>query len=73
MKIQQYNEQETNFLTGLASPARRALGAAGIQRLEQLTKFRAAEVKQWPGIGPHAFNQLRLALAARGLSFAKEE
>ena len=57
-------------LPKLASPAQRALAAAGVQRLEQLTSFSEAEVKQWHGIGPNALNQLRLALSARDLSFA---
>ena len=70
MKIQQYNDQESNLPLELAQPARRALAGAGIQRLEQLTKFSEAEVKQWHGIGPNALNQLRRALSARGLSFA---
>jgi hypothetical protein len=54
----------------LSQPARRALTAAGVQRLEQLTGFSEAEVKQWHGIGPNALNQLRDALKARGLTFA---
>ena len=52
---------------GLASPARRALATAGVQRLEQLTRFSKDEVMQWHGIGPNALNQLREALEARGL------
>jgi len=73
MKIQQYDEQESNLPIELAQPAQRALAAAGIQRLEQLTKFSAAEVKQWHGTGPNALNQLRRAISARDLSFATEE
>jgi len=69
MKIQQHAEQENDF-PKLAAPARRALANAGIQRLEQLTSFSEAEVKQWHGIGPNALNQLRSALKAMSLSFA---
>lgn len=57
----------------LAAPAQRALAAAGVQRLEQLSKFSEAEVSQWHGIGPNALNQLHLALKAKGLLFAGEK
>jgi len=57
----------------LASPAQRALANAGIQNLEQLAKFSEDEIKQLHGIGPNALKQLRLALHARGLSFAKKK
>jgi hypothetical protein len=60
-------------LPKLAAPAQRALAAAGVQRIEQLTSFSEAEVKQWHGIGPNALNQLRCALGARSLSFAGEK
>jgi hypothetical protein len=54
----------------LARPAQRALAAAGIRRLQHLTKFSEAEIKQLHGIGPHALDQLRRALHTNGLSFA---
>jgi DNA-directed RNA polymerase alpha subunit len=57
----------------LSQPAHRALAAAGIQSLEQLTRFREAEIKQLHGIGPNALAKLRQALADKGLSFAKEK
>jgi hypothetical protein len=62
-----------NDLPKLAAPAQRALAAAGVQRLEQLTSFSEAEIKQWHGIGPNALSQLRLTLEAKGLSFAREK
>lgn len=55
----------------LAAPARRALANAGVIRLEQLARFREAEVLSWHGMGPNAADQLRAALATRGMSFAK--
>jgi len=55
----------------LAAPAQRALAGAGIQNLQQLTKFSEAEIKQLHGIGPNALKQLRSALKAKGLSFRK--
>ncbi len=60
-------------LPKLAAPAKRALAAAGIRRLDQLTGFSADQVRQWHGIGPNALNQLRLALEVQGLSFKGEK
>jgi hypothetical protein len=54
----------------LPAPARRALAAAGYSRLEQLRALTEAEVGRLHGMGPKAIEQLRLALASRGLSFA---
>ena len=70
MKTKQ-NDQQKSDLPKLASPAHRALAAAGIQRLEQLTKFSEEQLKQLHGIGPNALKQLHQALRAKGLSFAK--
>lgn len=67
------SDQQESDLPKLANPARRALAAAGIQRLEQLTKFSEAQIKQWHGIGPNALAKLRQALAAKGMSFAGGE
>jgi len=72
MKIKQ-NDQPESDLPKLASPAQRALAGAGIQRLEQLTKFSEEQLKQLHGIGPNALKQLHQALRARGLSFAKRK
>jgi hypothetical protein len=55
---------------GLAKPARRALTRAGYSRLEQFTKLSEEEVLQLHGMGPKALDQIRRALAAKGLSFA---
>jgi hypothetical protein len=62
--------QQVNDLPKLAAPAQRALDAAGIQRLDQLTALSEADIRQLHGIGPNALEQLRRALAAKGLSFA---
>ncbi len=62
--------QPESDLPKLSQPAQRALAAARIRRLEQLTKVSEAEVKQWHGIGPNAIDQLRRALRAKGLAFA---
>ena len=72
MKTQGNSRQESDLPTKLARPAQRALATAGIQRLEQLTKFSEAEIKRLHGIGPNALGQLRQALTERGLSFRKD-
>lgn len=53
----------------LAKPAQRALEGAGYLRLEQFTKLSDTDVLQLHGMGPKAMEQIRHALAAKGLSF----
>jgi hypothetical protein len=65
------NAKESDLPTELAKPARRALEGAGYLRLEQFTKLSESEVLQLHGMGPKAMDQIRRALAANGLSFAK--
>lgn len=67
------NPPGTDLPKKLAQPAQRALAAAGIRHLEQLTKFSEAEIKELHGIGPNALIQLRNALQAKGLSFAGDK
>ena len=57
-------------LPKLSAPAHRALAAAGITHLAQLTRVSEAEIKKLHGIGPNAIKQLQLALQDKGLSFA---
>ena len=59
-------------LPRLAAPAQRTLAAAGVLRLDDLTRFRVEEVSRWHGIGPNALKQLQSALRAHGLRFAGE-
>lgn len=73
MKTHKGHKQESNLPVKLSQPAQRALAGAGIQRLEQLTSFSEAEIKQLHGIGPNALSQLRSALAENGLSFAEKK
>ncbi len=63
-------EPESDLPRELAKPARRALVGAGYTRLEQLTTVGEAEILKLHGMGPKALDQLRRALAAKGLSFA---
>jgi hypothetical protein len=73
MTTQGQNPPEGDLPLGLAQPARRALAGAGIQRLEQLSKYSEAEIKKLHGIGPNALAQLRRALSDKDLSFAGEK
>jgi hypothetical protein len=59
-------------LPKLSAPAHRALAGAGVKNLKQLSRFREKEIKDLHGIGPNAINELRRALKASGLSFAKK-
>jgi len=56
----------------LAAPAQRALTGAGYTTLEQLAKTSEAKVRELHGIGPNALKVLHAALAANGMSFAKD-
>jgi DNA-directed RNA polymerase alpha subunit len=67
------NFDQESDLPKLASPARRALGNAGIHRLADLTRMSEAELTQLHGIGPNAIKTLRLALQERGLAFLPEK
>jgi len=69
MKNQQKHPSD---LPALAAPAQRALAGAGIQNLKDLTKFSEAEIKALHGIGSNALKELRRAMEAHGISFAKK-
>jgi len=70
MTKHKHDEPESDLPAGLAKPAQRALAGAGYVRLEQLTKISEAEIRRLHGMGPKALDQLRRALAAKGLAFA---
>ncbi len=63
------NDQAETDLPKISAPAQRALAAAGVQNLKDLTRFSEAEVKKWHGIGPNALGKLRQAMQENGLSF----
>jgi hypothetical protein len=56
----------------LAAPARRALVAAGVTGLDDLTYLREDQLLALHGMGPKALSQLRAVLCERGKSFARE-
>lgn len=55
---------------GIGQPATRALEAAGITRLAQLTDVSEAALLRLHGVGPKAARILRETLAATGRAFA---
>jgi predicted flap endonuclease-1-like 5' DNA nuclease len=57
-------------LPRIGKPATRALVAAGIATLEQVSRLSEAQLLAMHGVGPKAVRILRDTLAARGLSFA---
>ena len=70
MKKPTAERQANDLPQGLAQPALRALASAGIKRLDQLTRFDEAAIKQLHGIGPNALDVLRRALRTQGMAFA---
>ncbi len=67
------DHQPQSDLPKLARPAQRALASIRVHRLAQLTKFGEGEIERLHGIGPNALTQLRRALRAKGMSFAKKK
>jgi len=59
------------FPHGIGQPATRALEAAEITRLAQLTDLTEAERLRLHGVGPRAMRILRETLAATGRAFAE--
>jgi len=68
--MQKHQRKPESDFPKLSAPAQRALAGAGYSRLEQLSKVTESEIMQLHGIGKNALQQLRQALAAKGLSFA---
>jgi hypothetical protein len=56
-------------LPHLAAPAQRALAGAGITCLEDLSKWREADIAHLHGIGPNALNTLKQAMMEKGFRF----
>jgi hypothetical protein len=66
-------DEQDDLPTGLGRPAQRALDQAGYRRLSQFSEISESELKKLHGMGPKAIEQIRLALAAKGLSFAGQQ
>ena len=63
----------TDNLPPLSAPAARALAAAGIRSLSQLSKFTEAQIAGLHGVGPGALQRLRVALRTNGRGFKAAE
>lgn len=63
-------KETLSFPVKLAAPAQRALAAAGINTLKQLSKLTEAELSLLHGIGPNALVELKKAMEENGLSFS---
>ena len=62
-------DDDQTSLPPIGAPATRALAAAGITRLQQLTEQRAEDLLALHGMGPKAIRLLQAALKERGMSF----
>lgn len=62
---------QNDFPEKLSAPALRALNAAGIKSLIQLTKFTEQEILLLHGMGKTGIVKLKQALKANGKSFKK--
>ena len=63
--------KQENDLPKLAAPAQRALAAAKIANLSQLSGKTEAEIATLHGIGPNALATLKAAMKAQGMAFRK--
>jgi DNA-directed RNA polymerase alpha subunit len=59
--------------SGLSNPARHALAAAGITRLEQIAQVSEVELFKLHGMGPKGVQTIRQALREKGLAFKGPE
>jgi len=57
------------FPPGVSGPALRALNAAGVRSMSDLTRWTEADVAALHGMGPKALAVLRSALADAGRTF----
>ena len=64
-------QPESALPKGIGKPATRALAAAGVSRLDQVTRFSEAQLLALHGVGPKAVGIIKAALEAQGKSLAK--
>jgi len=62
---------DSDLPTNLGKPAQRALAAAGIAQLTDLTNWTEPDIAALHGVGPIAIVKLRAALADHSLGFAQ--
>ena len=73
MTAKQSAQSASDLPVKLSQPALRALAGVGVKNLKQLSKFSESEIKKLHGMGPNGLQQLRVALAGKGLSFASKK
>lgn len=60
---------EFEGVRGIASPARRALAAAGVRSVADLARFTEDEVRSWHGVGPTVMEALKTLMDQRSVRF----
>jgi DNA-directed RNA polymerase alpha subunit len=63
---------DTDFLSFISSPAKRALERESISTLLKLSKYSEKEILTLHGMGPGSIPKLKNALKEKGLSFRKK-
>jgi len=63
----------SDFLSTMGAPARRALENSDITTLQELSRHSEKEILQLHGMGKTSIPKLKLALRKAGLSFRKEK
>jgi DNA-directed RNA polymerase alpha subunit len=62
---------EKSQLPKTSEPAARAFGLAGINSLEEMTKYSEKDLLKLHGVGPKAIRILKEEMAKKGLRFAE--
>lgn len=70
-KCEAEREIESDFLSKISAPARRALERNDITSLQRLSEYAESDILKLHGVGPSTIPKLRNALAEFGLSFKK--
>lgn len=60
---------ESDFLSRISAPARRALEREGITSLQRLSEYTEADILKLHGVGPSSIPKLKNALGEVNLSF----
>ncbi|MBO9597821.1 MAG: hypothetical protein J7559_08395 [Cohnella sp.] len=66
-------EIESDFLSKISAPARRALERNDITSLQRLSEYAESDILNLHGVGPSTIPKLRIALEAFGLSFKRSK
>lgn len=67
--MKKQTDRAESDLPKIGAPAQRALAAAGVQHLADLTRYSEKEILQLHGVGPNAMEKLRREMKEKGLSF----